>query len=89
MDANTLKTSKFSKSQKQTIKACYDHAQSIFDVLKELEENGYATKPLIMKCPVKELDKILGETNPTRAKQKKGYVENKVDWNRTIQLSRK
>jgi len=83
------KTDKFNEAQKQTIKACYDHAQSIFHVLKELEENGCATKPLIMECPMKELRKVLRETNPARAKQKKGYVENKVDWKRIVQLSRK
>lgn len=72
---------KFDKSQKQTLQAYNIHAQSIFDVINELEEKGCATKPLIMECPMKELRKILKETNPARVIEKKeDYVENKTDW---------
>ena len=58
----------FSVSENQTLDDCCTHAQSI---LNELKQNGYATKPITLKCPMEELQSILRNTNSKTAMKKK------------------
>ena len=63
-------TYQFSESEKLTLEDCCSHAQSILNVVNELKQNGRSAIPLILKCPMSELQTILQKTNSVINKKK-------------------
>ena len=63
-------TYQLSESEKRTLDDCCSHAQSILDVINELKQNGCSTKPLILKCPMEELQTIIEKANSVINKKK-------------------
>jgi len=50
---------KFSETEKRTLEDCRTRAQSILDVINELEQHGCTVMPLNLKCPMEKLQAIL------------------------------
>jgi len=68
---NTIsQTYQLNESENRTLDGCRSHAQSILDVVNELKQNGRSTIPLILKCPMDELQTILQITNSVINKKK-------------------
>jgi len=64
-------TYQFSESEKRTLEDCCSHTQSILNVINELKQKGCSTIPLILKCPMDELQTILQKTNSAAVMKKK------------------